>query len=136
MSCKHESIEYIPNVNAHSLFSGSNKTYNSVWRCNECGCVILREESPRFAPSSVLFLVICNILPSCAWKAKKEHDGTMYGGKFIVGINTPEGQVSYHYDVEPYWDMFHVPEIEYAPKWDGHTRDEAIRRIGLLGLDN
>jgi hypothetical protein len=84
---------------------------------------------------AVLFSVICNLHPLCAWKAKKHHDGSMYDGMFIVGINTPEGQATYHYDIDPYWDMFHVPEAEFAPEWDGHTPDEAIRRIGLLGTD-
>lgn len=81
---------------------------------------------------AVLFSVICNQNPLSAWKAKKHHDGTMYDGMFIVGINTPEGQATYHYDINPYWEMFNVPETELAPEWDGHTPDEAIRRIGLL----
>lgn len=81
---------------------------------------------------AVLFSVICNNNPSCSWKAKKHHDGTMYDGMFIVGINTPIGQATYHYDIEPYWDMFNVPEAEYAPAWDGHTPSEAIERIAKL----
>lgn len=81
---------------------------------------------------AVLFSVICNSHPQCSWKAKKHHDGSMYDGMFIVGINTSEGQATYHYDIEPYWEMFKIPEIEYAPEWDGHTPDEAIRRIGTV----
>ena len=60
------------------------------------------------------------------------HDGTMYNGMFIVGIETPRGQATYHYDIDPYWDMFECPELERAPKWDGHTPQEAIDRIGKL----
>lgn len=81
---------------------------------------------------AVLFSVICNGHHDIAWKSKKHHDGTMYDGMFIVGINTPEGPATYHYDVDPYWDMFRVKELEVAPEWDGHTPDEAIRRIGTL----
>lgn len=81
---------------------------------------------------AVLFSVICNDRPGIAWKSKKHHDGTMYNGMFIVGIDTPEGQATYHYDLDPYWDMFHVREVDSAPEWDGHTPDEAIRRIGTL----
>lgn len=84
---------------------------------------------------AVLFSVICNLHPLCSWKAKKHHDGTMYDGMFIVGINTPAGQATYHYDIDPYWDMFKIPEAEFAPVWDGHTPDDAIRRIGTLGHD-
>ena len=85
---------------------------------------------------AILFSVICNERPEVAWKSKRHHDGTMYDGMFIVGISTPEGQATYHYDIEPYWSMFHVKELEYAPEWDGHTPDEAIRRIGTLPPPN
>lgn len=81
---------------------------------------------------AVLFSVICNMFKDIAWKSKMHNDGTMYDGMFIVGINTPNGQATYHYDIDPYWDMFNVKELESAPKWDGHTPDEAIRRIGEL----
>lgn len=81
---------------------------------------------------AVLFSVICNQNKENAWKSKKHSDGTMYDGMFIVGINTKEGQATYHYDIEPYWDMFDVQELENAPEFDGHTPDEAIRRIGNM----
>ena len=81
---------------------------------------------------AVLFSVIVKAFPDKAWKSKKHHDGTMYNGMFIVGIETPDGQATYHYDIEPYWDMFCCKEIEYAPEWDGHTPAQAIERIGKL----
>lgn len=85
---------------------------------------------------AVLFSVICNSFKSCAWKSKKHNDGTMYGGMFIVGIDTPEGSATYHYDIEPYWDMFDVKELDKAPEWDGHTPDDAINRIAALSKSN
>ena len=81
---------------------------------------------------AVLFSVIVKAFPEKAWKARKHHDGTMYDGMFIVGIETPDGQATYHYDMEPYWDMFYCKEIECAPEWDGHTPAQAIERIGKL----
>ncbi|MBQ9000499.1 MAG: hypothetical protein IJ087_01445 [Eggerthellaceae bacterium] len=81
---------------------------------------------------AVLFSVIVANNRGLAWKAKKHHDGTMYDGMFIVGIDTPWGQASYHYDIDPYWEMFDCMELVYAPIWDGHTPDEAIERIGKL----
>lgn len=51
---------------------------------------------------------------------------------FIVGVETPDGQATYHYDIDHYWEMFKCRELEYAPKWDGHTPQEAIERIGKL----
>ena len=85
---------------------------------------------------AILFSVICNERPDVAWKSKRHHDGTMYDGMFIVGIDTPEGQATYHYDIEPYWNLFRVKELELAPEWDGHTPGEAIRRIGTLTQPN
>ncbi len=81
---------------------------------------------------AILFSVICNEHPDISWKSKLHHDGTMFDGMFIVGINTPEGQATYHYDINPYWDMFRVRELEKAPEWDGHTSEQAIERIAGL----
>ena len=81
---------------------------------------------------AVLFSVIVKAFEDKAWKSRKHHDGTMYDGMFIVGVETPYGQATYHYDIEPYWDMFCCQEIERAPEWDGHTPAQAIERIGKL----
>lgn len=85
---------------------------------------------------AVLFSVICNAFKSCAWKSKMHSDGTMYDGMFIVGIDTPEGSATYHYDIEPYWNMFDVKELDKAPEWDGHTPEDAISRIAGLSKSN
>ena len=85
---------------------------------------------------AVLFSVICNTFKDKAWKSKKHDTGDMFDGMFIVGIETPQGQATYHYDISPYWDMFKVKELPNAPKWDGHTPEEAIRRISMLQVDN
>lgn len=76
-----------------------------------------------------LFVVICSDHRQLAWKSKHHEDGSMYDGMFIVGINTPAGPATYHYDIDPYWDMFDVPELPNAPAWDGHTPSDAIQRI-------
>lgn len=82
---------------------------------------------------AVLFSVIVRDHRELAWKSKAHHDGTMYDGMFIVGIETPSGQATYHYDIDPYWDMFDCKELDRAPEWDGHTPDDAIERIATLG---
>ena len=84
---------------------------------------------------AILFSVICNSMPDKAWKSRLHDTGDMYEGMFIVGIETPEGQATYHYDIEPYWDMFKVKELEKAPKWDGHTPQVAIDRLSKLSAD-
>lgn len=81
---------------------------------------------------AVLFSVIVATFPGRSWKSLHHHDGTMYDGMFIAGIDTPAGPATYHYDVEPYWDMFPCEVLDRAPEWDGHTPDDAIERIGTL----
>ncbi len=84
---------------------------------------------------AVLFSALCNLMPEKAWKSKLHDTGDMFEGMFIVGIETPEGPATYHYDIVPYWDMFKVKELEKAPKWDGHTSTDAINRIATLSGD-
>ena len=81
---------------------------------------------------AILFSVIVSCFKDKAWKSKKHFDGTMYDGMFIVGINTPKGPATYHYDIDPYWKMFDCKEIPNAPEWDGHTPSDAINRIASL----
>lgn len=75
------------------------------------------------------------------WKAKVHEDGTMFDGMFIVGVTTPDGDASYHYDLK-YYDMFKVPELPHAPLFDGHTPEDALNRIkkyfarGILQYNN
>lgn len=81
---------------------------------------------------AVLFSVIVAAFPERSWKSLHHHDGSMYDGMFIVGIDTDAGPATYHYDVDPYWDMFPCEVLDRAPEWDGHTPDDAIERIGTL----
>ena len=57
----------------------------------------------------------------------------MYDNYFIVGltiadINGVEKSATYHYPLK-YWDLFHIMEIDNAPKYDGHTPKDAINLI-------
>ena len=79
----------------------------------------------------MLFAVICNTYTERAWKSWKHDDGTMYDNYFIVGIETDEGQYTYHYHKD-HWDMFNVTEKEYAPKWDGHKPEDITRLLSLI----
>ncbi len=79
----------------------------------------------------VLFSVICNQNKELAWKSKLHEDGTMFPDYFIVGIETEEGQYTYHYHLD-YWHMFDVKELEKAPKWDGHKPEDITRLLTLI----
>jgi hypothetical protein len=68
-----------------------------------------------------------------SWKSKQHDDGSMFEGNvFVVGIETENGQFTYHYKIK-HWDLFDIPEIDKAPKWDGHTAKDVKR---LLTLNN
>lgn len=83
---------------------------------------------------AILFSVICNSMPEKAWKSKLHNTGDMFPGMFVVGIITPEGYATYHFDIDSYWDMFNVQELTMAPEWDGHTPEDAINRISKLRI--
>lgn len=78
------------------------------------------------------------MFPDRAWKSLKHDDdknNPMYDGMFIIGIETPKGQATYHYDIDPYWNIFYfVQEIDHAPIYDGHTPEDAINRLQSLIL--
>lgn len=86
---------------------------------------------------AVLFAMICNEHKDRAWKSLLHHnpDDEMFEGMFIVGIDTPFGQVTYHYDL-PYWDIFKVQELERAHKWDGSTPNDCVERMLLWSQKN
>lgn len=83
---------------------------------------------------TVLLSIICNTYPNISWKSKKhfdEENDPMFEGYFIIGINTPTGEATYHIKLK-YWEMFDVPEIEHAPKNDGYSSDEVLKRLQTL----
>lgn len=82
-----------------------------------------------YSHRAVLFSVICNQNLDVAWKSKFHYDGTMYDDMFIVGIKTPTGNMSYHYNNNR-WGLFSkVKEIDYAPEYDGYTPKESLERL-------
>ena len=79
----------------------------------------------------MLFLSLQLAHKDISWKSKQHHDGTMFDDSFIVGINTPKGQYSYHYDVE-FWELFKdIKELERAPEYDGHKPSDIDRLLSL-----
>lgn len=81
----------------------------------------------------VLFAALVNAHNGNAWKSWKHEDGNpcFDGGWFIVGIDTPQGSYTYHYE-DKYWNLFECEELPVAKHWDGHTEEDVTR---LLSLD-
>ncbi len=81
---------------------------------------------------AVLFATLVNTYSSHSWKSYRHEDGQICfgGGWFIVGIDTPKGSYTYHYE-NKYWDMFNCQTYENAKHWDGHTDDDVERLLTL-----
>lgn len=99
---------------------------------DDCGAVSDGDHtfSELYRHRAILTAALFNAHSEMCWKSKRHHDGSMYDGYFIAGVNTPYGQATYHYELSC-WDMFNVPELDHAPEWDGHTPEEAANRIAV-----
>ena len=80
----------------------------------------------------VLFAALVKQNKDSAWKSHRHEDGELCfgGGWFIVGIDTPEGNYTYHYEDKD-WDLFDCEELPVGKHWDGHTEDDVTRLLSL-----
>lgn len=83
----------------------------------------------------ILFAALVKAYKDRSWKSYRHEDGEYCfgGGWFIVGIDTPEGTYTYHYE-NKYWEMFDCKDLPRSPHWDGHTEADAETR--LMSLPN
>ena len=72
-------------------------------------------------------------------KSKRHSDGNLCfgGGWFVVVAELPAGQVTNHYELKD-WGLFKVEERHKAVEYDGHTPQEAAKRLlaTLNGVKN
>lgn len=145
--CNHlkHNLEFVENIHGDRIYMYDGR---SIWKCPDCGKAIVRDElfkqgevsdgyhtfNELYHHRAVLFSIICKMFPNKSWKSLQHEDGTMYDGMFIVGIDTPEGPATYHYNIDPYWDneFKDIKILNKAPVWDGHTPSDAINRIKSL----
>ena len=81
----------------------------------------------------ILFAALVKAYKDKAWKSYRHEDGEYCfgGGWFVVGIDTPEGSYTYHYE-NKYWGMFDCLDLPRAKHWDGHTEADAETRLMSL----
>lgn len=81
----------------------------------------------------ILFAALVKAYKGKAWKSYRHEDGEYCfgGGWFIVGVDTPEGSYTYHYE-NKYWDMFDCVDLPRGKHWDGHTEADAETRLMSL----
>lgn len=84
----------------------------------------------------ILFAALVKQNKSMAWKSHRHEDGELCfgGGWFIVGIDTPEGSYTYHYEDKD-WGSFDCVELPVAKHWDGHTEKDVTRLLSLQAAD-
>lgn len=80
----------------------------------------------------MLFATIVKQNKERAWKSLRHEDGGLCfgGGWFIVGIDTPEGSYTYHYE-DNYFSLFDCVELDRGKHWDGHTEKDVTRLLSL-----
>lgn len=80
----------------------------------------------------MLFAALVRVYKTRAWKSRRHEDGELCfnGGWFVVGIDTPQGSYTYHYE-DKYWDMFDCEELPVGKHWDGHTEEDVTRLFSL-----
>lgn len=80
----------------------------------------------------MLFAAIVKQNKDKAWKSLRHEDGDLCfgGGWFIVGIDTPEGSYTYHYE-NKFYSLFDCEELECGKHWDGHTEKDVTRLLSL-----
>ena len=84
----------------------------------------------------MLFATIVKQNKGRAWKSLRHEDGELCfgGGWFIVGIDTPEGSYTYHYE-DNYFSLFDCKELERSKHWDGHTEKDVTRLLSLPTIE-
>lgn len=81
---------------------------------------------------SVLFIALMKSHPELSWYAALHADGTMFDGMFIVGMNLPTGQITYHLNLDPWLPIVCRIDCETrgcALGYDGHSSEDVIVRI-------
>lgn len=83
----------------------------------------------------ILTAVIVRDHPDICWKSRRHNNGDLCfdGGYFIVGIDTPAGPYTYHYE-DKYWGLFDCTELTVGKKWDGHTSEDVNRLLSIAPL--
>ena len=116
MRAREEAICKVAKVNSIGEVSDGFHTFNGLYE-----------------QRMILFAALVKAYKDKAWKSYRHEDGEYCfgGGWFIVGIDTPEGSYTYHYE-NKYWNMFDCVDLPRGKHWDGHTEADAETRLMSL----
>lgn len=85
-------------------------------------------ETFRMLYNAALFNCLVDKCKVCKSLYHDDGEKPFGGGYFVVYAELPTGQISNHYELE-YWDLFNIPIVNKAPKWDGHTTSDVMNRL-------
>lgn len=75
-----------------------------------------------------LFIALCHNRTD-AWKSVMHSDESIMAGWFIAGIGREQGeQITYHLPLS-LWDTLHCEVLTKAPKYDGHSPSDVVKRL-------
>lgn len=80
-----------------------------------------------------LFLAFMKMRPDISWFSHCHHDGGCIEGWIVAGMNLEPGTITYHIPSHFRWHLEQtgVKHLPFAPKWDGHTSEDVVRRLLL-----
>jgi len=89
-----------------------------------------------------LFIALCKLylekqmfqsdIQCPVYRSITHSDGTAMDGWFLLGMNTKEGQITYHLPISKWEDTCFADTLEKAPEWDGHTSNDVLLRLREL----
>lgn len=67
------------------------------------------------------------------WRSKKNGDGSVWDGWFILGIGKEKGeQITYHLPMDRWEETSFAETLDQAPEWDRHTSADVLERLKKL----
>lgn len=106
---------------------------NAVYIPNEAGEVSdgYHTFNELYDHRCILFLALMAQVPTMSWISNMHDDGSTMDGWSIAGITLPTGTVTYHIP-NKMWSLANKTGATYltkAPKWDGHTGSDVLKRL-------
>lgn len=79
-----------------------------------------------------LFSTLMRAYPDKSWWSDTHHDGSVWDGWIIAGIDTPAGTATYHLPVTEVDRLGPITRLDRGKEWDGHTAEDVLERLKSL----
>jgi hypothetical protein len=76
-----------------------------------------------------LLIALMRSHKSISWKSKKHDDDSWWSGYFIVGMDLPGGDITFHLPLSHWRSLSMIKTLDKAPKFDSHTTKDVIERL-------